>query len=314
MKAGEVERLTKMRDRLMEGLAKGTVQGQGYAFGYWMQYCRSVGMETWLECDTKMAVGWIGWLRKRGLGSNSVRKAAVFPLRCVELLQQLEPCSVNPAFAIPYAQLPLIRRGYRNATISEGQMREITVRCIREIEGSATLTRPGLVPFLVLFLLRTGMNVDSVLGLTRDCIVPHEGGHLLYWEKRRSAGHMRDYYGPLRWGPPEIINALLKLHENRLVFSVPGGRDAPLSHIHCDVRNWCRRQGLREFTPSEIRPARATLIFRESGGNTAEVKRFLHHASLATTMAYLDENVVRPINEKLLARAQEAMMDRWGVP
>ena len=314
MRPGEVDKLARMRDRLNIGLVGKTVQNHRYAFDAWLRFCRQSGLETWRECSLAVAVGWIGWLRKRGLKDWAVRSAAVFPLRCVELLQQLEPGSVSPSFAIPYAQLPVFRPGYRGAVLSEGRLREIMGRCVREIESATNLTRPGLIPFIVLFHIRTGMNVDSVLGLRRDCVVSHGQGHWIYWEKRRSAGCMRDYYGPMRWGPVEIVHALCALHGNRLVFSVPSGRDAPLSHIHDDVRRWCRRQGLREFTLSEIRPAMATLIYRESNGNAVEVQRFLHHRSLSTTMAYLSENITRPINEALLAKAQDAMLDRWGVP
>jgi integrase len=125
---------------------------------------------------------------------------------------------------------------------------------------------------------------------------------------------MHDYYGPADWGAVEIIHALLRMHANPLVFSYGHGRTKPLVKMSHEVRAWCRQSKIMEFTLKEIRPSKATLIYQESGGKVTEVQRFLHHANLNTTIVYLSENVIRPINERVLAAGQEAMLERWGIP
>jgi len=314
MRAGEDEKLRAAGERLLVGLAKHTVAQRRASLGRWLDFCRRAGLKTWRDCDVAVATGWIGRLQGMGVAPQTVRQTATFPFRCVELLQQLEPESVNPKFAVPYAQLPVIRRGYRGPVMTERRLADLVALCVREIEGSAgALDRAGLVPFLILFCIGTGMNVDGALGLRRGCLVRNDDGHWLYWRKDRSKGSMRAHHGPLRWGPVEIVQALLARHQNDFVFSIPGA-NRPLPESAGLVRRWCRERGVPEFTLSEIRPAMATLIYQLSDGDALEVKEFLGHTNLATTLAYISENIARPINERLLAEAQDRMADRIGVP
>ena len=306
--------LLEMQDHLVHGLSKETRAHYGHSLELWATYCTHAGITSWQDCSVEVAVDWIGWIRKRGYKDQSVRHVGIFPLRCLELLQQLQPDATHPQFAIPYAQLPVSYSAYRGEVISEARLRDIMYLCVQAVEETTVLTRATIVPFLVLFCLRTGMNVDSVLGLPRDCTVETGEGHTVYWQKDRSSGGMHDYYGPADWGAVEIIQALLRMHSNPYVFSYGVGRTLPLGHVSKEVRAWCRENHIKEFTLRELRPSKATLIYQESGGKVTEVQRFLHHASLNTTIIYLSENVIRPINEKVLVEGQEAMLGRWGIP
>jgi integrase len=306
--------LLEMRDHLALGLVSKTLTGYDASLEVWRQFCEEVSITSWTQCSVDVAVGWMGWIRKRGHAESGVRQVAVFPLRCLELLQQLKPKAVHPTFVIPYAQLPVSYSSYRGEVITEARLKQIMAHCVREVEETTVLSRTSIIPFLVLFCLRTGMNVDSVMNLPRDCTVATGAGHTVYWQKNRSRGAMHDYYGPADWGAVEIIHALLRMHDNPFVFSYGNGRAKPLGQMSHEVRAWCRKNEIAEFTLKEIRPSKATLIYQESGGKVSEVQRFLHHANLNTTIIYLSENVIRPINEKVLAAGQDALLERWGIP
>jgi integrase len=239
----------------------------------------------------------------------------MFPLRCVEHLKQVEPASVHSAFAVPRALVPRILPAYHGKVLSQDIVRKILRMSCHDVAHTRALNATSITGFLVLFCLRTGMNVDSVLNLPRGCAVPTDdgSGHWIYWEKERSQGGMLEFHEPAVWGAVEVIHRLEQMHDRPLLFSVEGIA-APLTRVGDRIGAWCEFHGLPRFRLSEIRPAMASILYEKNGGDVEDVRNYLHHANLDTTMGYVAENISRPINERLLNDAQEAMLDCWGVP
>ena len=316
MNADDLKKLEQTGARLTKGLQSRSLSRAKHTLRLWSEFCVESRVERLRSCDSAVAMAWINWLQTRGYADSALRDVCMFPLRCVELLKQLEPDAVSPDFVLPSAHIPAPKAGYRGTVLSEAQLKGIIEACLEDISGAEEMTALALIPFLVLFCVRTGMNVESALRLPRNCTVPHpeKTGMWVLWQKRRSKGAMRDYYEPLPygWGALEII-AFLQSHTQGPVLFSNKKRDGWVpfrSHVEL-LPVWRARHGIPPFTLASIRPAMATLLYRLSNGNATEVQRFLHHANLQTTMLYLSANIARPLHEEILAAAQEAMFASW---
>ena len=318
MIADDLKKLEQTGARLTKGLQSRSLYNASQSLRLWKEFCVESHVERLQSCDSTVAIAWINWLQARGNASQTIRQLGMFPLHCIELLKQLEPNAVSPDFVLPSAHIPVPKGGYRGMVLSEAQLKGIITACIEDIAGAKEMTALALVPFLALFCVRTGMNVESALRLPRNCTVPHpeKTGMWVLWQKRRSKGAMRDYYEPLPlgWGALEIIAFLQSHTQGPFLFSNKK-RDGWVpfrSHVEL-LPVWRARHGIAPFTLASIRPAMATLLYRLSNGNAMKVKKFLHHENLQTTLLYLSANIARPLHEKVLAEAQEAMFAGWGV-
>ena len=305
------KQLEEMLSFVMEDRGRGTKNNAVLAMKYWFEYCSQVNLTSWRDCDYPATLAWIAWVKARGFSASHALGVVSIPLRCLELLQQVEPESVHKSFVIPTAHLPQRVLSYRKQAIDSARLDRMLQDCVCEVEKTTVTDKSSVVPFLVLFCLRTGMNVSSVLTLQRGCTRADRGGHWIYWNKERSVGAMRNWYEPEPWGAVEIIHHLEDIHSHPYIFSY---REKPISQISHEVRTWCKAHGIREFCPREIRSALATRMYQRNPKDIEAIRRFLHHRNLRTTLLYLAANVVKPINERILAGAQEWMLEQWGIP
>lgn len=305
------QQLEEMLAFVLEDSGASNHRNAQWAMRRWYQFCAKIGLKSWRDCDVKVAIAWLGWLNEQGLSVKSILNVGAVPLRCLEMLQQMEPEMVHPEFVIPTAHFPRVSIRYRKPVMSPDRIEEVMLLCVNEVADVTEITRESLVPFVVLFCVRTGINVGSVLSLPRGCAFPDEGGHWIRWRKDRSKGPMREFHEPMVWGAVEVIHRLEALHEYPYVFSY---REKPIIQFSDEVHAWCRKHGIRDFCPREIRSALATLMYQRDPKNIVAIQRFLQHKNLRTTLLYLAENVVRPINARMMVDAQEWMLERWGIP
>ena len=307
MQNQEVESIEEVAAHLMSGLSAGTVEAYRRELRRWYAFMRRVrkGLRAF---DGDAATRWA----KTRSGKD---RSTVFPLRCVELLQQLKPESVSPDFYIPRSHWKAATLRYRESVMSEDRIRALTEICIGDMESVTELTRETVLSFWVLLAIRTGMNIDSLRQLPRDCLTDEGDGAVLRWYKGRSTGSMSDFYPRGFWEPVEIIGRAQELASDpEYLWVVKGSKTRPYQGQSSALRAWCAAKGVAPFTLEEIRPAMATILFEKNGGNPMDVKNYLHHRNLSTTLLYLSENAVRPRVEQHWARALDKLARRCGLP
>ena len=281
----------------------------------WFLFCDREKITSLSDFSLDCATRWVQWLEKQGYAPGSIIMYGTPPLRCLEGVQQLDPTVVHPTFSFPTAHFPQRDKGYKKSVLSEGRLQHIRDVCLEEVETISEITdATSLTPFVVLFCIRTGMNVDSVLDLGRNCVTSHLGksGRTIRWTKHRSTGTVRDYYEPMPWGALEIVDYLSTRTEGPYLFSYLGPNGWTRwgsKHLHA----WCEKNGIPRFTLKEIRPAMATLLYSLGDHDVREVQLYLGHKTLQTTLLYLSERVIAPINEAIIADAQDAMFAEWGI-
>lgn len=298
-------------DHLMRGLAPRTKDSYRRILGKWNRFM-AAGKRPLRTYDVEGAREWYRWLTEKTSCDVSQFRTAVFPLRCVEVVQQVTD-RVSDAFAIPYALWNGKQITYRDNTIPEKEIRKIIQTCASEIDGITTLTADAVVTFAVYLATHTGLNAESLTQLKRDCLVPQDPGCRLFWYKGRSGGTQSAYfdYKTKEWGVCELVNRLKALgKDSEYLMVATDKKTRPLVLSGELLASWCRKRGLRRFTLSEIRPAMASIIFAESGGSVTEVQRFLQHKHPSTTVLYLEETVVRPIIEQKLSNAIDGIYER----
>ena len=190
------------------GLAPTTTRHNLWALDKWRLFCANDGIHSLRDFDDKCAVAWIDWIRGQDYSAASIRSLCVPPLRCIEALAQMDAKAVHASFVFPSARLPKAKATYRKSALSEARLSQIKAACLADIGAIQRVDCVlDLTPFVVLFCIRTGMNAESVLELSGDCVValPGQRGKWVQWNKGRSGGALQDYYEPDVWGPLEIV-------------------------------------------------------------------------------------------------------------
>ena len=79
------------------------------------------------------------------------------------------------------------------------------------------------------------------------------------------------------------------------------------------VKRVCRRAGIRELSPHQLRHGFANRFLRESGRDVAALRPLLGHSRIDTTQGYTDEIEIDELSEALaralLARGAQASPD-----
>jgi len=294
---------------LLRGLSERTRVQYRNILSRWFRFMLGGG-RTLKGYDLEGAREWYRSLVERSGEAAAQNRNNVFPLRCVELAQQMTD-AVPDTFAVPHGLWRASGIRYRDEVLSQEGVERLKAVCEREAPDVKSLTRDSLITFVVLLAIRTGMNAESLMGLRRDCLMPQGDGAMLEWFKGRSDGVMRDFYRRTIWGPVEIVERLRELGTDKVHLMVAS--DSGQRPFRLDSRvltEWCRRRSVPRFVLADIRPAMATILFRLSNGNVPEVQRFLHHKSPSTTMLYLHENAVRPILDRQIASAVDAIFQQ----
>lgn len=296
--------IRRVATQKMNGLSASTVEQYQRSMTAWEKYTQKVSLAEYSVQDV------IRWHQRPG----NTKRAAAFPVRCVEMLQAIAPETVSSDFFIPQGLWQGREVTYRKKVIPREELQEAIRHCIQEIEATTILTRTTAIPFLLLLTLRTAMNVEAAATLTRDCCVDRDdGGYVLQWFKGRSGKSLSGEFHPMEWGPREIVTRVQELsHDPEYLWVVSDSRKRPWVPADGQLRDWFRERGLRPFTLKEIRPAIATVIYEQTG-NIAAVRDFLHHKSIATTVLYLAEYVVRPEAEKNVAFALDEIARKAGL-
>jgi len=317
MRKGEWEKLLEVRGHFASEFRKHSIWNYDSAMRYLERYNRLKKVDGWMDWDGDRAVDYIAWLRTQGVGDRWLRKIAELGFRLIETLQMLDPDSVSPAFYVPRAHLPVLSPTYRT---DDGprpdDIQRILEAALKEAIATVKVTTASdLVPFGVLLAIRTGMNADSLYNLDRECLAPIGADFHLIWSKPRAGRELRQRYSIEPWGVVEIVRRLQSLTTGRLLFTAPGARGGHGIHsFEPGLSEFCVRHGLRRFQLKDLRPAIASWIYQLSGGDIFEVRDFLGHKDVQTTLLYLHEWVVRPQQEQALAEGQAAMFEKWGIP
>jgi integrase len=267
-----------------------------------------------MQWDWEVAVDFAERLQRRGLKAISVRSAASRAFRLVECLRTLDPAAVGPNFCVPSARLPQVENRYRAENgLTPAVLEKMLGACLLEIRDTAAVTGlRDLTPFAVYIAVRTGMNAGSLYALERDCLIPAGDDFMLVWNKPRAGGELGQRHGAKPWGVVDIIRRLQGLTNGPRLFSLP---DRPIiDSLEPGLSEFRLAHGFPQFAMADLRPAAATWLYEISGGSVSRVQLFLGHGSMDTTLRYLHEWAVRPMQAKAVASAHAGMCARWGMP
>jgi len=172
----------------------------------------------------------------------------------------------------------------------------------------------------VLFIIYTGWNPDSVISISEKNIIRHHGQFEIHSVKSKNDQLLQTRV--LKTEKPkfhEAIELILENQENvkrywkrssdsifatwsstkyRLLFrTLTDGQ-----HIKYIIKPY----GLNHFSKKQLRDQVANIVYLETN-DPFYIREFLGHASLQTTIGYLNQHVVRILNEANIRRFQDRL-------
>jgi hypothetical protein len=187
-----------------------------------------------------------------------------------------------------------------------------------------------LMPFMILLGMKTGLNVQSLLDLRRDCLKPAlaEGKIQITYSKFKTGPthkiHQKIFSDRSMFDPGAIVRMVLKLTESCLPF-VPesdreylwlyllhdnggtGFRRADEDLCHRKARQFAELQELTDddgkpltLNLSRLRPTQLTSRYK-AAGNLAAVSRDAKHVDPNTSVGYVDNKETHQIHEQTAA-------------
>lgn len=194
----------------------------------------------------------------------------------------------------------------------------------KQIEPCLYPRAVSLLPYYLAILIHSAGNPEPIAELGRDCLQDMpllEKRQMLVWFKAR-AGRLqrRSFERDAPFEPPALVRDILSWNECLRPLAPPAQRDrlflfkglrtvGAMSTItvHHLLAEFCRRHGLAPFSLASLRPSVLTTFYRASG-DLLRTKTVANHASIATTVGYVQRPIVRQQNHARIAVLQEAFV------
>ena len=194
----------------------------------------------------------------------------------------------------------------------------------KQIEPCLYPRAVSLLPYYLAILIHSAGNPEPIAELGRDCLQDMpllEKRQMLVWFKAR-AGRLqrRSFERDAPFEPPALVRDILSWNECLRPLAPPAQRDrlflfkglrtvGAMSTItvHHLLAEFCRRHGLAPFSLASLRPSVLTTFYRASG-DLLRTKTVANHASIATTVRYVQRPIVRQQNHARIAVLQEAFV------
>lgn len=195
----------------------------------------------------------------------------------------------------------------------------------KQIEPCLYPRAVSLLPYYLAILIHAAGNPEPIAELGRDCLqdVPLlENRQALVWLKAR-AGRLqrRSFERDAPFEPPALVRDLLSWNERLRPLAPPAQRDCLFIFkglrtvnamstitVHHLLGEFCQRHGLAAFSLASIRPSVLSSFYRASG-DLLRTRAVANHASIATTVRYVETPIVRQQNHARIATLQEAFIE-----
>ena len=200
----------------------------------------------------------------------------------------------------------------------------------KQIEPCLYPRAVSLLPYYLAILIHAAGNPEPIAELGRDCLqdVPLlENRQALVWFKAR-AGRVqrRSFERDAPFEPPALVRDLLSWNERLRPLAPPAQRDRLFIFkglrtvnamstitVHHLLGEFCQRHGLAAFSLASIRPGVLSSFYRSSG-DLLRTRAVANHASIATTVRYLQTPIVRQQNHARIAALQGAFIEHLAAP
>jgi len=183
----------------------------------------------------------------------------------------------------------------------------------------------SLLPYYLAILIHTAGNPEAIADLTRDCLQPLpllDDRELLVWFKARASRIQRRTFDRAdAFGPPALVRDILAWNERLIPLTPPPQRNRlfvfkgqftvnamSIITVHHQLGAFCDRHGLPHFAPANIRPSVLSCFYRASG-DLLRTKAVANHASVATTVRYVQTPLVEAQNRSRIADLQGAFIE-----
>jgi hypothetical protein len=207
---------------------------------------------------------------------------------------------------------------------------------LQSVRDSLYPTADTIMPYYLAILIHTAGNPEAIAALRTDCLqrLPLLADReAVVWDKPRAGSVQRRSFqrtAPLE--PPALIREIIEwtqrlrprapvTRRDRLFLFKSPYAVTSLDETH-DVlirRRFAARHALPDFQLASIRPSVLTAFYRTTGDLSC-VRAIANHASLSTTVAYVQEPFVQAQNQLRVAMLQHAFLghllrgDRADVP
>lgn len=196
----------------------------------------------------------------------------------------------------------------------------------KQIEPCLYPRAVSLLPYYLAILIHAAGNPEPIAELGRDCLqdVPLlENRQALVWFKAR-AGRLqrRSFERDAPFEPPALVRDLLAWNERLRPLAPAAQRDRLFIFkglrtvnamstitVHHLLGEFCQRHGLAAFSLASIRPSVLSSFYRASG-DLLRTRAVANHASIATTVRYVQTPIVRQQNHARIATLQQAFVER----
>jgi hypothetical protein len=183
----------------------------------------------------------------------------------------------------------------------------------------------SLLPYYLAILIHTAGNPEPIVELDRECLqdVPLlRNRQALVWFKAR-AGRLqrRTFERDAAFEPPALVRDILAWNERLRPLAPPAQRNRLFVFkglrtvnamstvtVHHFLGEFCQRHGLPRFALANVRPSVLCSFYRASG-DLLRARAVANHASLATTVRYVEAPVVRAHNRTRIAALQDAFVE-----
>lgn len=195
----------------------------------------------------------------------------------------------------------------------------------KQIEPCLYPRAVSLLPYYLAILIHAAGNPEPIAELGRDCLqdVPLlENRQALVWFKAR-AGRLqrRSFERDAPFEPPALVRDLLAWNERLRPLTPAAQRDRLFIFkglravnamstitVHHLLGEFCQRHGLAAFSLASIRPSVLSSFYRASG-DLLRTRAVANHASIATTVRYVQTPIVRQQNHARIATLQQAFVE-----
>lgn len=288
------------------------------------------------------------------VATGEIRRARQRHVEICSLLRKTEAMPVVPLksrrpFRYWYLKENVVHSVIREQGVIEhninkvrGSLNRLGTSVTEVLSAYVPIGERSLLPFALQLSVQTGLNVSSLLGLTRDCIQDFslpQYKRLIYDKARSRSRRAKSQLIPSpsassshdrNPGPFELIEFLIKWTEpltewapeamknNLFIFRAGQGhvgkqRVKLISKYDGFGNSWERfladHPDLPKFALKDLRPAVATYLYLTTR-DVFRVKRFLGHTSIRTTVSYIRGCVLATEQDLNLADGIERMISR----
>lgn len=182
----------------------------------------------------------------------------------------------------------------------------------------------SLLPYYLAILIHTAGNPDPIAELESDCLQPLpllDDQEAIVWLKRRANRVQRRTFSSNNcFEPPSLVSEILQWNEKlrplapidqrhqlflcKGLYGVSVLKTAIVRHM---LKAFCTRHNLPIFSLSSIRPGVLSSFYRVSG-DLRKTKLVANHASIATTISYVETPEVKAENYSRIAALQGAFI------